>query len=169
MNSELVYPSNDVLSHIMAVYSLALPPANWRVDNNKINKGFSILLDDDRRIMVGPDPDPRYNKPNHEIKVIELAFHYPISLTRHGMNLDWVHRFADRINWIIPVGKALVDNDRENGPNGVIWLKHSINVSGGVSKNWLSSQLKLFIESMEMINRYHKAERESPLEEGQWI
>ena len=150
MNNELIYPSKSI-KPIMESFSNFPPPVNWRVENYYSNFEFIILLDDGN------------------INIIEFLFNYPIAMDSNGNNLDWVHRFADRINWIIPSGKVLVDNDKDIAPNGVIWLKNSVNLKGGISNSWLREQFISFLKSMEFISNYHNAESNSPLMNGKWI
>ena len=168
MNNELIYPSKSI-KPIMKSFSNFPPPVNWRVENYYSNFEFIILLDDDRRITIQKDPDPRSNPIDGNINIIEFLFNYPIAMDSNGNNLDWVHRFADRINWIIPSGKVLVDNDKDIAPNGVIWLKNSVNLKGGISNSWLREQFISYLKSMEFISNYHNAESNSPLMNGKWI
>ena len=172
MNNELIYPTKSIKS-IMNIFSSFPPPINWRVkEADKISDffwDFIIILDDDRHITIQRDPDPRYNKVNGVINMKEFLSHYPIAMNKYGNNLDWVHRFSDRINWMIPCGKIMVDNDKEFGPNGVLWLKNSIYLVGGISKSWLHEQFNLYLNSMELIKNYHLAEPNSPIMEGKWI
>ena len=79
------------------------------------------------------------------------------------------HRFTDRLNWNLVNGVALVDNDTDLGPYGSMWLKHVIDLRGGVTADYIAKQVDAFIASMEMVRRMHEAEPDSPLADGEWM
>jgi hypothetical protein len=73
------------------------------------------------------------------------------------------------LNWNLVTGVALVDNDTDLGPYGSMWLKHVIDLRGGVTMEYLAGQVDAFIASMQMVRRLHEAESDSPLAVGAWM
>ena len=144
---------------------------SWRVVASNLDTAnrFQVLLDDDRKIQVMPDPEPRIYVPGGDISLIDLLFYYPRRPIGGASALNWVHRFADRLNWNLVTGVALVDNDTDLGPYGSMWLKHVIDLRGGVTPKYLAGQVDAFIASMELVRRLHEAEPDSPLADGAWM
>ena len=164
-------PGKDALSAVRGALEAAPPPVSWRVVASELDTGnrFQVLLDDDRKIQVMPDPDPRYYAPGGDISLIDLLFYYPRRPIGGANALNWAHRFVDRLNWNLVTGVALVDNDTDLGPYGSMWLKHVIDLRGGVTAGYLAKQVDAFIVSMEMVWRLHEAEPDSPLAGGEWM
>ena len=55
---------------------------------------FQVLLDDDRKIQVTPDPEPRIYVPGGDISLIDLLFYYPRRPIGGAGALNLVHRFG---------------------------------------------------------------------------
>ncbi|MCH7593768.1 MAG: hypothetical protein IIB27_04590 [Chloroflexi bacterium] len=169
--SDLILPGKGALLAVRDALQAAPPPVSWRVvarDLDASNR-FQVLLDDDRTIQVTPDPEPRHYVPGGEISLIDLLFYYPRRPIGGANALNWAHRFTDRLNWHLVTGVALVDNDTDLGPYGSMWLKHVINLRGGVTAGYLANQVDAFIASMEIVRRLHEAEPDSPLADGKWM
>lgn len=116
-----------------------------------------------------PDPEPRIYEPGGDIALIDLLFYYPRRPIGGAGALNWAHRFVDRLNWNLVTGVALVDNDKDLGPYGSMWLKHVIDLRGGVTAGYLTGQVDAFIASMALVRRLHEAEEDSPLADGAWM
>jgi hypothetical protein len=168
---DLILPGTNALSVVRDAFETSPPPVSWRVVDRELDAGnrFQLLLDDDRTIQVMPDPDPRLYTPGGDISLIDLLFYYPRRPIGGAGALNWAHRFVDRLNWNLVTGVALVDNDTDLGPYGSMWLKHVIDLRGGVTPAHLAGQVDAFIASMELVRRLHEAEQDSPLADGKWI
>jgi hypothetical protein len=168
---DLILPGTNALSVVRDAFELTPPPVSWRVVDRELDAGnrFQLLLDDDRTIQVMPDPDPRLYTPGGDISLIDLLFYDPRRPIGGAGALNWAHRFVDRLNWNLVTGVALVDNDTDLGPYGSMWLKHVIDLRGGVTPAHLAGQVDAFIASMELVRRLHEAEQDSPLADGKWI
>ena len=168
---DLILPAKDALSAVRYALEAAPPPVSWRVVASNLDTAnrFQVLLDDDRKIQVMPDPEPRIYVPGGDISLIDLLFYYPRRPIGGAGALNLVHRFADRLNWNLVTGVALVDNDTDLGPYGSMWLKHVIDLRGGVTTKYLARQVDAFITSMQLVRRLHEAEPDSPLAAGAWM
>jgi len=168
---DLILPGEDALSRTREALETTPPPVSWRVVERPLDPvdRFQILLDDDRSIQVMPDPEPRIYEPGGDITLIDLLFYYPRRPVGGAGALNWAHRFVDRLNWNLVTGVALVDNDKDLGPYGSMWLKHVIDLRGGVTAAYLAAQVDGFISSMALVRRLHEAEEESPLADGAWM
>ncbi|MFW6174148.1 MAG: YbjN domain-containing protein [Chloroflexota bacterium] len=167
----LIYPSQDAIYTVKQALSEAPPPVEWRVVERAADTRdrFQILLDDDRTVQVAPDPDPRYYTPGGTVSLIDVLFYFPRRVITGEHALDLVHRFTDKLNWNMIAGRALVDNDQDLAPHGSVWLKHIVDLRGGVTPSFLTAQVDAFIASMDIVRRLHEADPESPLEEGPWL